>query len=63
MAITPIRNKKRTPIIDHKCIHAHSSPLTNYYKQSLGSNPPTFALLALPSNTNSLTNLPVAGPF
>jgi hypothetical protein len=63
MAITPIRNKKRTPSATtnastHTQVHS-----THYYKQSLGSNPPTFALLDLPSNTNSLTNLPVAGPF
>ncbi len=40
-------------------------PHTPFTHQStfLGSNPLTLALLASPSNTNSLTNFPVPGPF
>jgi len=34
-----------------------------HHNTTLGSNAFTLALLASPSNTNSLTTLPVPGPF
>jgi hypothetical protein len=63
MAIKTLRKEENVIKDKSSTTSANSDGELATYKQSLGSNPPTFALTALPSNTNSPTNLPVAGPF